>query len=953
MRMKYVSLVLAAMLVFGAAGSAYAAVTPVNNSTTSKSNSTTKSTGDTNTGTNQTQTNQTQTTQTQTTQTQTQTTQPPTNVMQTSGGGLFSDVKAGFWAEKHITKLALEKIVLGTNGKFRPTDSVTQQEAVTIAIRFMNLEKNVSSAASVAFQDGFVVDTNFKPYVALAFQNGLLEKSEEMVPMKGKETWGSKKATREWFTKILVRALGKQSDAAAAMTKATSFADNSKISPSALGYVNVASDLQLTTGGTGNRFDPQGVVTRAQAVTFFSRGDQYINPNYENVYKGVITNLTSTNLSLYTEAGKMQNFALNGSTAYFTVASEKAISASEVKPYTKVTVIDNGGTAGYVEVIDDKPQLESLEGKLQRVHSTGTKLTLLVNDDFVTYDFDTTTSILDQNGKAIAAKDLTSDSIIELKRESFSNQKKVVVIQVKSAPVNKNGTGVVTAVDAAAGTIKVRDSASNQEEQLKIAPDAYILYQNELKKLAEVKLNDVVTYVVKDGQITTLEVKQTSARTVKGSLVSISEDSGLISYIKDGTAKPEANYLAEKVDIEVDGIKNAKITDLIADGKNGDVIELTIGSDDKVAKIKVLNRKIEQLKELSVVSYSPKAKVLTVTDAKGIPYSFYVDDTTKLDFNSGNVLLKELETLIPETTKVNLTVLGDKVLVLQKLNKYDGKLVSVDSWKGTITLTLESGKALTLPYDGSTVVLVYGRTNAGFADLKPGDMISAQLRSTQDKVGRISIKSSAQFEVFSTNVRDKRLRVKSNDGRIEEYVMEGVPIYNENNVAIPLDDLAQQQLVTVNFAGNVPESVRKTALTYGKVENVDSANARITVKDFTGRSQEIKVTPSYQIIRNNVVNTNLNSLAVSDRVEVRLDANGNTVLKVLDSVSRKFSRYNAQTNEVLVQRASLSDTNFSFTFSPNAYIHKGDTAMNIQSLQDGDSVVIVLNNNKVIEIEKQ
>lgn len=55
---------------------------------------------------------------------------------------MFSDVNLGFWAEKHIHKLAALDILKGNNGKFRPNDDVTQQEAITMAIRFMGLQGN-------------------------------------------------------------------------------------------------------------------------------------------------------------------------------------------------------------------------------------------------------------------------------------------------------------------------------------------------------------------------------------------------------------------------------------------------------------------------------------------------------------------------------------------------------------------------------------------------------------------------------------------------------------------------------------------------------------------------------------------------------------------------------------------------------------------------------------------
>ncbi|WP_193726910.1 S-layer homology domain-containing protein [Paenibacillus guangzhouensis] len=961
MSKKFVTLFLSAVLVFGAAGSAYAAVTPANGNTSSTSTSNSKdnstsSTNKENTGTSNTNntsntSNTSNTGNTNSTNNAGNTGTGSSNTSVGSGSALFSDVKSGFWAEKHITKLALEKILLGNNGKFRPNDPVTQQEAVTMAIRYMNLEKEVDTTNSVAFQSGFVVDNYFKPYVALAFSKGLLDKNEEMTPSGSKEAWGSKKASREWITKILVRALNKQAEAKLAMNKATTFADNSKISPSMLGYINVALDLKLTTGMEGNKFNPAGNVTRAQLATFFSRGDQHTNIQYDNVYQGVITNLTDSNLSLYGEDGKIHNFTLKG-TSYYTADSETSVPASTVQAYTKVKVIDTQGTAGYVEVIDSKIQLESVEGKFQRLHSTGTKFTVLSSDDYVTYDFDAGTAFLDQNGKAISAKDLAPDSTLDIKRETFSGQKKVVLVQVKSAPVNKSGAGTITAIDVAKQSFKVRD-ASNVEETLTLSSDAMLLYQDQiLKSLSEVKVNDVISYVVKNGQVTQLEVKQTSARTVRGTLINISTANKLVTYVKEGTSRPEVNLLADKVEVVVDGIKTPTIADLIADDTNGDVIEMTITPDDRISKIQVVGRKMEQMQELTVAGYNTKLQLLTATNAKGKAFSFYVTDTTKFDFGTGNVTLKDLEAQLPEKTKVNLTVLGDKVLTLQKVYKYDGKLLSLDTWKQTLTLLTDAGQTMTLSYDSSAVVFVYGKsTGTSLSDVKVGDMISAQLRTTQDKVGRISIKSQAQFEVYSVDASKNMLKIKSSTGYIEQ-VNDGVALLDENGAVLKASDFAQGQIVNVNFSGNVPELVRKVTLTYGKVESIDAANAKITLKDFSGQKKEMKLTANYQIVRNQAISTNINSLSTSDRVEVRLDADGNTVVRVLDTLSRKFNRYTASSNEIYVQRASLSDNNYKFNFVTNVYVHKGDSLLNLQSLTEGDQIILVFNNNQVIEIEK-
>ena len=157
--------------------------------------------------------------------------------------GLFSDIKAGYWAEKHVYKLAYQGILLGNNGLFRPGDAVTQQEAITMAIRFMNMESQLNTNTAAALPTNMEVGNYFKPYVALALQLGLVDKTEEASADVSKTTWGQKPATREWITKLLIRSLNKDAEAKAQNNQSTGFADNANISDSAKGYVNLAVSL--------------------------------------------------------------------------------------------------------------------------------------------------------------------------------------------------------------------------------------------------------------------------------------------------------------------------------------------------------------------------------------------------------------------------------------------------------------------------------------------------------------------------------------------------------------------------------------------------------------------------------------------------------------------------------------------------------------------------------------
>lgn len=867
----------------------------------------------------------------------------PTVTQSTMGNSLFNDVKSGYWAEKHIYKLAAEGIILGDKGKFRPGDAVTQQEAITMAIRFMNIEGSLKSgAANSKLKSG----NYFKPYIALAAEKKLINVDEEISSTGAKDNWGEKKATREWISKVLVRALGKEADAKAAAGKGTTFSDNSKISAGARGYVNVALELNITKGMDNNRFDPTGNVSRAQIATFFSRGQSLINMDYSNVVEGYLTELKENSITLNVD-GKNRSFTLDSTTGYFTKDSELKALKSDVKLFTKVMIVDKRGTAAYVEVTDPKQQLESIEGTLLRVLN-GNKLLLLVNNDVQTFEFDASTSFVDVNGKSIQPSTIGNDSTLVVQRETFTTAKKPVIVEVKSGVVNKSGTGTVTAVDTTAKTITVKDASGNQDV-LKIGDHTLLWYQSQKISLAELKPGAVVNYTVNESVLASLEVTKTVERVVQGSLVSIEASGKLITYKKtDGSYETKA--AVEKPVVVVNGIADPTISDLIADMNGGDQVELTLNDQNQITKISVLNRQSETLSGLSVVSYDSTLKALLVSDANSKLIALKLDDKTKVDYNSAQPVLSGMEPLLTKNRKVNLTHIGDRVLAISVIYKYEGTFVGANTAKKTVTIQPSSGKAVEIPYSGTAPIIEkYGTATASLADIKTGDPVVVTLTTNQDAVQSIAIKSSKQFELTSVDTVNSRLYVKA-DGSTSSFYVDKATLLNENGAAIKVTDLQPGQFVNVTFSGQTATTLQTAKLTYGKVVSIDAAS--FTVKTYTGTTEVVPVSSGVKVVRGTAISSTLSSLTTSDHVEIRKDADGTTQINVLTALYRPFNRYDSVSKFVLVKWDN-SDPRDRFSVSPDTYVHQGDTTLTVQSLKENDNIVLYFNGDKLVEIEKQ
>ena len=305
---------------------------------------------------------------------------------------------------------------------------------------------------------------------------------------------GRAESIPEWITEVLVRSIGRTAEANAAKNKATGFADNAKISPERLGYVNVAVELGLAKGVNGNKFDPQGAVTRAQLATFFSRAQAYITTNYENQYKGSIASIENGKLELYAD-GKLNSFKLDSSTAYFASDSEKRLQFSDINPYTQAVVVANDVTAAYVEITDPTQQVERFDRTYARL-SPNNVIWLDTGSTFEELSYDPSTVFLDQNGIQIDPKTLAAGSLLTIERETYSPQKKIVSIRVKSGLVNKTGAGVVQNVDTANKRVTLKDS-TGYEDTYTWDDATVIRYQNQILTPAELKNGYTVNFTVK------------------------------------------------------------------------------------------------------------------------------------------------------------------------------------------------------------------------------------------------------------------------------------------------------------------------------------------------------------------------------------------------------------------------------------------------------------------------
>ena len=478
----------------------------------------------------------------------------------------FSDVPAGHWAEKHIAKLSLQGIVKGNNGKFMPSDNITQQEAITMAIRFIGKDSDVKEDSAVVFTDAFKVDNYFKPYVALALKLKLIDENEEfkLAEQDPSTSWGERKASREWITKLMIKAIGQQSLADSLVTSPVSFSDSGKVDAGYAGYINAAVSLKLVNGVTPEQFDPQGLITRAAMATMFSRAENQYPVEYAGEATGVLSGKDGSTVTVYEENGE-ETFQLASDTYVYRFDSDKATTIDKLDPNTKVEVISDGTHALYVEQLDAEQQVKKITGVFDHINPSENKMWLWVDNDAVSVYYDSKLVVKDASGAAAAVASLTKDSKIEVLQDTYRDKPLAVSVTVQSAPVNKTGQGKVQAVNTTDGAITVADGTSGTSETLSVSPQADIIWQGSLLTggIAQIRVGDTISYEVKDSVVTRITVDQTSSKTVTGQLISASADSKTVTYVKDGGVTPDAKFLADAVSVQIEGLSGTGIADLV------------------------------------------------------------------------------------------------------------------------------------------------------------------------------------------------------------------------------------------------------------------------------------------------------------------------------------------------------------------------------------------------------
>lgn len=234
----------------------------------------------------------------------------------------FPDVNSNYaWAEEAINSLSAEGIITGyEDGTFKPGNSITRQEAITLFSKAMGAgeavnEPIVDLAYGIYEQsiDGCQDSYAAKQGAYMIYRKILTaDEVKEYLLQENRNI-----ALRRYEAAILIaKALGADGWLAKNPEYSVSFADKDEIPANALGYVFYATELGIMNGMDENQFGPAETVTRAQIAVMISR----IAKTMEFTYvRGMISavNAPLENVSIKTDAGEMETIGVGSSSAIY------------------------------------------------------------------------------------------------------------------------------------------------------------------------------------------------------------------------------------------------------------------------------------------------------------------------------------------------------------------------------------------------------------------------------------------------------------------------------------------------------------------------------------------------------------------------------------------------------------------------------------------------------------
>lgn len=474
----------------------------------------------------------------------------------------FKDVK-GHWAENVLLQMTAKGFLQGyQDASFKPSNTVSNIEAVVMIVRALGLEEEAKDAdLSQTIKHAKQIPAWAAGYVQVAFDEGILTENDL------KSFRPNQKAKRIEVAQMITRALDLKTGNYSPVS--VKFLDQKDIPANFTGIVVIMVQTGIMQGDVNNCFLPNKPITRAEMAILLDRIDGKVTDNADDEVTGKISAVDDDGIKV-TQKVKSNEYDFSDDVTVYINGKAADVEDLEKGLYVKL-VLNKEGEVVFIKAEDTED--DELEGEIsQIVLGKNAQFTIETGSKDNTFKVDSDTEIK-KDGKeiflnelevgwnvSVEAKDGTAIEIVVLDEEDDDEDE----------DEEKEYEGVITDVDAddEDASIGFKDGKGNKFT-FDVDEDAEVTLDGKSADLDDLEEGFQVEVVVKDDVV--IEIDAESMEEFTGEIKAITllgQDTIIIQ------TDEEEEYVFDVTDdtiIKLDG-ESADIDDL----EKGDKVEILV-----------------------------------------------------------------------------------------------------------------------------------------------------------------------------------------------------------------------------------------------------------------------------------------------------------------------------------------------------------------------------------------
>jgi Cu/Ag efflux protein CusF len=686
------------------------------------------------------------------------------------------------WAKNAMEKMSVKGLIKGYgDNTFKPNSSVSQLEAIIMALRIMGWEDRAVNANTLTSKyRGSKLDPWSYGYVNVAYEKGILDEVDLMY-------FNPNSAAKRWeVAKYFVRALGKEDEAEDHMRDKLDFKDYTAIPVGAVGYIYVMNDLGLMVGNADGTFNPNKSVSRAEMAVLLERIDGKVDrDNDGNEIYGRVVELDTRDYELKLDVdGKQKWYEGIEGVAIYHEGDYLDFDRLSRGDYVEI-LLNSSGKVIFIELKDEEEDklITDYRGEVRDIDARAREITIKTGTAIFIFTV-TSNADIRLNGKDAELKDIEVGDTVRLK---VDDRHRVIRLDAKGDHEVDDGEteeveGTIHAITLGRVkgiTIKLD---SGRLRTYNVDSDTDITLNGRTADLEDLKEDMKVEAVAKDGTAVTIDAETVDKiREVEGTIYRV-DDTRI--RVKSGSS-----YTTFEIDddtlVYLDG-KRAEADDLMVDMP---VIVRYRGD----TALRIQAESLEQ--ELEGVITRINSKDGTIEVKVGSSYrTINTNRYTVIRVNGKSAAFGDLAVNMKVAVR-HRAMLAIRIQASDDVTETEGIITAVSTRNNSITL--EVGRR-TYTYSVENADIYVEGSRAGIRDLVVG--MNAELEIVNgNTVSRVDAQlEKVEGAVVSVDTGDMKITLKLYDINVT-YELDGDVEVELDGEEAELEDIERRTQVELTF----------------------------------------------------------------------------------------------------------------------------------------------------------